>query len=287
MPDEAHAEIAEAADDHDAADSGLDGDAGARCTGHLVRVERPLLERVEARRLVLDGERAEQRLARRAVVLRARTARMEAAALGRVDRVRDVSCEDERLAAPAAARVRDRDGREQRAGVRMPRGCIEVVGRRELDELPQVHHGDAVGDVPDDAQVVGDEDVREAELALQVLEQVEDLRLHGDVERGDRLVRHDELGIERERAGDADPLALPARELVREPVVVLRVEADDLEQVLHTPLPLGVRADPVHLERLGDDEADALARVEGCVGVLEDHLDLAAHAAAARPGTAG
>ena len=43
------------------------------------------------------------------------------------------------------------------------------------------------------AQVVRDEQVGEAELVLQVLEQVDDLRLDRDVERRDRLVADDEL----------------------------------------------------------------------------------------------
>ena len=81
--------------------------------------------------------------------------------------------------------------------------------------------------------------------------------------------------VDRERAGDADPLALAAGELVREPVVVLRVEPDDLEQLRDAALALGRRADAVDVERLGDDEADALARVERRVRVLEDHHHLA------------
>ena len=97
--------------------------------------------------------------------------------------------------------------------------------------------------MPDDVEVVRDEDVGEPELALQVLEQVEDLRLHRDVERRDRLVADDQLRVDGERAGDADALPLAAGELVREAVVVLRVEADDLEQLLHAALDLGVGAD--------------------------------------------
>ena len=97
----------------------------------------------------------------------------------------------------------------------------------------------AVGDVADDVQVVGDEDVGEPELALQVLEQVQDLRLDRDVERRHRLVADDQLRVDRERARDADALALAARELVREAVVVLRVEADDLQQLLDAALDLG------------------------------------------------
>ena len=127
----------------------------------------------------------------------------------------------------------------------------------------------------DDVEVVGDEDVREPELLLQVLQQVQDLRLHRDVEGRDGLVADDQLRVDRERPGDADPLALAARELVREAVVVLRVEPDDLEQLLHPALALGGRADPVDVERLGDDEPDPLARVQRRVRVLEHHHHLA------------
>ena len=67
---------------------------------------------------------------------------------------------------------------------------------------------------------------------LQVLEQVDDLGLDRDVERRDGLVGHQELGVERQRAGDADALALAAGELVGIAVVVLGVEPHDLEQLL-------------------------------------------------------
>ena len=48
-------------------------------------------------------------------------------------------------------------------------GCCGVVVERlavgDLHDLAEVHHRDAVGDVADDGQVVGDEEVGEAELA--------------------------------------------------------------------------------------------------------------------------
>jgi hypothetical protein len=77
---------------------------------------------------------------------------------------------------------------------------------------------------------VRDEEVGEAELALQIAHQVQDLRLHRDVERRGRLVADEELGLERERARDRDALALPARELVRIARAVGRREPDLVEQ---------------------------------------------------------
>ena len=59
-------------------------------------------------------------------------------------------------------------------------------------------------------EVVGDEQISEAEPRLQILEQVDDLRLDRHVERRDRLVADDQLRLDREGAGDADPLTLPA-----------------------------------------------------------------------------
>ena len=130
----------------------------------------------------------------------------------RVDRVRHVALEHDRLA--RAAELGDR-GSARRRGARR---CTDASAPRRARspgaisaDLAEVHHHHAVGDVADDVEVVGDEDVGEAELALQVLEQVEDLRLHRDVERRDRLVADDQLRVDGERAGDADALALAAR----------------------------------------------------------------------------
>ncbi len=134
-----------------------------------------------------------------------------------------------------------------------------------------------------DAEVVGDEDVRQRELVLQIVEQVDDLGLDRDVERRDRLVGDDQARIERERARDADALALTTRELVRVAVVVLGSEADDVHQLLHRRL--ASRRDwPVDHERVGDQRADALARIERRVRILEDHLHLRGAAVAGRDG---
>ena len=138
----------------------------------------------------------------------------------------------------------------------------------------------------DDAEVVGDEQVGEVELVLEVLEQVDDLRLDRDVERRHRLVGDDQLRLQGERPGDPDALALAARELVRVAVVVLRGEPDPLEQLLHRRFSSSPEASPWSLHRLADDLADALARVQRRVGVLEDHLHLAAQRPHLAPGRA-
>ncbi len=77
-----------------------------------------------------------------------------------------------------------------------------------------------------------------APRAVCRVEQVEDLRLDGDVERGGRLVGDQQLRVERDRRGDQGALAQAARELVRQlPGAHLRLgHADLLQQLDHAPL---------------------------------------------------
>ena len=173
--------------------------------------------------------------------------------------------------------IRDRHRREQRLRVVVLRVRVDLLGRPDLDELAAVHHRDPVAHRAHDGEVVRDEEIREPEVVLEVLEQVQDLRLDRDVERRDRLVADDQLRVERERARDPDPLPLAARELVRVAVREARVEADDVEQLADPRRAVAARADPVHDERLADDVADGHARVERRVRILEDDLHLAAH----------
>ena len=108
-----------------------------------------------------------------------------------------------------------RHGGQQRLGVGVVRAREDDLGGPELHQPAEVEDGDAVGDVAHDAEVVGDEEVRDPLLRLQLDEQVQDRRLHRDVERRGRLVADDELWIAGERARDREPLLEPARELAR------------------------------------------------------------------------
>jgi hypothetical protein len=97
----------------------------------------------------------------------------------------------------------------------------ELVG--ELDDLAEMHDGNAMVDMLDHREIVRDEEVGEAELALQVSQQIDHLRLHRDVERRHRLVADDKARMQCQRAGNADPLALAAGKFVQ--VAVQRLGA--------------------------------------------------------------
>ena len=75
------------------------------------------------------------------------------------------------------------------------------------------------------------------ELVLEVVEQVDDLGLDRHVEGRYRLVEHDQPWIDSQRPRHTDPLALPAGELVGEPVDVLGVQAHPLQQLTHALVP--------------------------------------------------
>ena len=101
-----------------------------------------------------------------------------------------------------------------------------------LDDLAEIHHRDAVGDVLDHGEIVRDEDVGELQPVLQVAQQVQDLRADRDVERGHRLVANDQLWFDRERAGDRDALALAAGKFVGIAPRGTRLKADQAQQLL-------------------------------------------------------
>ena len=125
---------------------------------------------------------------------------------------------------------------------------------------------------------MGDEDVGEPELALQLFQQVDDLRLDGDVQRRDRFVAHQDAGTQRKGPRDPDPLTLPPGELVRITVDVVGVEPHHVQQLLNTtPMLLGRQHVGMDRKRFADDVTDRHPRVQRGVGVLEDHLDVAAH----------
>src|SRR5947199_2231158 len=203
---------------------------------------------------------------------------MEAAPGGRVDRAWHVALQQDPLA--LHGRVRDGYGGEERLGVRMLRVRVELLGRSDLDDLPEVHDGNARRDVLDDGQIVGDEEVGEPELRLEVLEQVDDLGLDGHVQGRDGLVRDDERRARRGRARDADALALTAGELVRVPTQVVSRQADGVEELDDALFPqLPRRGELVDHEGLADDRPDRHSRIQRRVRVLEDDLHLLAERA--------
>src|SRR5690606_12008434 len=118
----------------------------------------------------------DRRAFRGADLHRVRAARAEAAARGRVEWTRNLALERRGLEDGVVVR-QPRDGGEERLRVRVERLGVQALGRSHLDHLAEVHDQHLVAHVLHDVEVVADEEVGEAELLLEVLQQVEDLSL--------------------------------------------------------------------------------------------------------------
>ena len=188
-------------------------------------------------------------------------------------------------AAQRGAELRHRAEQPLRVGV--ARGAVELGHRRLLHLAARVHHHHPLGHLGDDAEIVRDQDDGGADLGLQVLHQVEDLRLDGDVERRGRLVGDQQLGPAGQRDGDHHALAHAAGELVGILVeAALGLGDADQLQHLHGPVVGLAAADAlVQPQRLAELPADGQHGIEARHRLLEDHGDVvAAHAAASRVG---
>ena len=177
----------------------------------------------------------------------------------------------------AAARVRVRCRIEERLRVRVLRRVEDETGRSCLDDASQVHDGDAIGDVANDGELMRDKNHRQVEFPEKLCQQVEDLRLNGDVERRYGLICDENARARRKRTRDRDPLPLAAGKLTRVALGRARRQPDELEHRFHVLSCRRALDDAVDQRGLRDRAADLHARVERREGILEHHLHLPAN----------
>src|SRR5713101_7325910 len=85
-----------------------------------------------------------------------------------------------------------------------------LVRRSLLHNASRLHDDDTIAQKPHHVKVVGHEQIAHPERILEVLQQIEDERLHRHIERGRGLVLNDEIGVERNRPRDAAARLLSA-----------------------------------------------------------------------------
>src|SRR5215207_7366657 len=107
------------------------------------------------------------------------TARVEAAAGRRIERIGDLAGDLD--AARPSEGVRNRGDEGARVG--MARTGEDRLPAPGLDDAAEIHHGDAVAHVLDDAEVVADHDVGQPEGVLELEQEIDDLRPDRNVER--------------------------------------------------------------------------------------------------------
>ena len=160
--------------------------------------------------------------------------------------------------------------------VGMARAFEQAVDIGLFHHLAGIHDDDALRGLRHDAHRMGDQHDGHAEAFLHVLQQIEDLRLDGHVERGGRLVGDDELGLAGQRHGDHDALAHAARELVRV-IMHAAFRIGNLHQLQHLDCAgqrVFFRQALMAAQAFGDLLADRQHRVERGHRLLEDEADL-------------
>ena len=145
-----------------------------------------------------------------------------------------------------------------------------------------VHHKNPAAHAGNHAQIVGDHDDGGVAALLQVVQQIQHLRLNGHVQGGGGLVCDDQLGLAGDGRGDHHALAHAAGELVG--VLLesrLRVgNLHALQKLQRRPARLGLAHAAMDAQRLGDLILHRVEGIQAGHGILEDHADLvAAHLA--------
>lgn len=146
---------------------------------------------------------------------------------------------------------------EEALCIRMLRALGDFFAGSRLHDFSAMHHGDASSQVANNGHGVGDEKIGQTEVALQLRQQIDNLRSYADVERRDGLIRHDEPRPHGERTRDPDPLSLASAELVGKTASGRFVHSDRAQQLSDAD-PSGTPANRlVNHQRLSDDIFDA------------------------------
>src|SRR5579864_8384416 len=160
-----------------------------------------------------------------------------------------------------------------------------LFGRPGFHDLAALHDRDARRQIPNHRHGMRNEEISNAKFALQLREQVDDLRSYADVERRNRLIAHDEPRTQCQSARNTDALPLASRKfmrVVREGRVIQTDGAHELgwreaaDGGPWTALRPGCPTKAVDLHWLAHDLAHAHARIERRERVLKDDLHVAA-----------
>jgi hypothetical protein len=101
-----------------------------------------------------------------------------------------------------------------------------------LDDPPEIHDDDAIGDVPDDPKIVADEEVGQAEGSLRSMNRFSTCAWIDTSSAATASSHTSSSGGHRQRAGDADAAALPARQLMGEAGLEAGIQADTSERFI-------------------------------------------------------
>lgn len=104
------------------------------------------------------------------------------------------------------AHDRQRNCRKQCLGVRMQRIFEQQISWCFFYHSSHIHNRNIIREIFYNGQVMGNEDIGQSQILLQLFEQVQNLRLNGNVQRGNRLVADNDFRIHSQSAGNTDTL---------------------------------------------------------------------------------
>jgi len=199
---------------------------------------------------------------------------MKAAARRNVERAWDIALENSG-AVPAFG---DEAGNrlQQALRVRVLRAFKHRRRGRKLDDAPEIHDCHSIGHVAHDREFMGDQQHAETGMTLQILQQIENLRLDRHIERRYRLIEDEERGSYSQSAGEADPLPLATAEAAGQAIGDALRQPDFAQQTRHLLRRCRRRTNSMKEQNFAESRGNALARIERGVRILKDHLDLPA-----------
>ena len=150
----------------------------------------------------------------------------------------------------------------------------DLLFRSGFYHTAEIHNADVIAYMFNDRQVVRNEHIRKTEVRLQILQQVDDLCLNGNVQCADRFVTDDETGFKRQSTSNTYTLTLTAAELMGITFKVMRLQTALFHDVENIILILFLRNDIVYSDCFADDFTDGHTRRQTAVRVLEDDLNL-------------
>ena len=114
--------------------------------------------------------------------------------------------------------------------------------------------------------------IGQAQLCLQLLQQIDDLRLNRDVQCSNGLIQHNELRVDGQRSGNPHPLTLSTGKLMGIAVNTICAQADNIQQVLNALEFFAATIQTVNGQRITDNLTDGHSRIQRGIGILIDHL---------------
>ena len=133
------------------------------------------------------------------------TSCVEFAALRRVDRTGNIAFQNMKL---AVALANGRNSGNECLRIRMHRMVKDFLRRRKLNHIAQIHDADSVGNILYNRKVMCDKQIGQLGVFLQILKQVDNLRLNGYIQCGNRFIADYKLRLNSQRSGDASDLQM-------------------------------------------------------------------------------